>query len=324
MNDSARPSRKAQNARAEKGERAFIRAIAAELPAFQSAHGFGDDLAPLEFHPGGLLWTTDMLMDGVDFESDRHSWRQIGRKSMAVNLSDCAASATIPIAAVCAVALNNRLTMADALELFRGMRDCGMTYQCPITGGDTNSWNSPTVIAVTIAAKPDGDQHPVSRGGARPGDGIYLTGRVGGSILERHLTPTPRILEALDINRHLHPHAMIDISDGLVVDLWHICEASGCGAVLDTEYLQEVVHPDAETLAKKTSRPALEHALYDGEDFELIVAIPSRLTPEQCGRFGLHRIGEFHVEQRLLLKRPDSTQVELPIRGWEHFRDKSD
>jgi thiamine-monophosphate kinase len=321
MVDSDANERRPPEHRPLKGERAFLHALARELPKFESAHGFGDDLAPLEFHPGGLLWTTDMLMDGVDFLSDRHSWRQIGHKAMAVNLSDCAASATTPVSALCAVALNNRMSMDDALELFRGMRDCGVAYQCPITGGDTNSWDSPTVIAVTVAARPDPGYPPVTRAGAKPGDRIYLSGPVGGSILGRHLAPVPRIQAALDINRNLSPHAMIDISDGLVVDLWHLCEASGCGAVLKMEYLLGVVHPDAATLAKKTGQNALEHAFYDGEDFELIVAIPPRFTPEQCRLYGLTLIGEFRPESAIVLHEADRPPRTLEIRGWEHFRD---
>ena len=324
MDESNQTPRAAENPRRRKGERALLEALAAELPPLPGVHGFGDDLAPLEFHAGGLLWTTDMLMDGVDFDSRIHSWRQIGHKAMAVNLSDCAASAAIPIAALCAVALNNRLTMEDALELFRGLRDCGATYGCAITGGDTNSWNAPSVVAVTIAAKPDSGNLPVTRKGAKPGDAIYVTGPVGGSILGRHLVPTPRLQAALAINRELAPHAIIDISDGLVVDLWHLCEASGCGAALDAAHLQEVVHPDAYILARKTARSALEHAFYDGEDFELIVALPGRLAPEDCRRFGLFWIGEFQAEPTIVLQNADGTRTTLEIRGWEHFCDESD
>ena len=306
-----------------KSERAFIEALARELPDFASPHGFGDDLAPLEARPGGLLWTTDMLMDGVDFLSSQHSWRQIGRKAMAVNLSDCAASATIPVSAVCAVALNNAMSMDDALELYRGMRDCGLEHKCPITGGDTNSWDAPAVISITVAASPVPGLPPVKRSGAQPGDKIYLTGPVGGSILGRHLEPKPRIQVACAINRGLSPHAMIDISDGLVVDLWHLCEASGCGAVLEEGRLHDVVHPDAEVLAKKTGRNPLEHALYDGEDFELIVAVPARFEPDQCRQFGLTLIGEFRPNPAIFLHEPGRSPRQLEIRGWEHFRDET-
>ncbi len=321
MNAAGNPSNKKSNPDASaKGEREFIRRLAAELGPGTGPVGFGNDLAALEPVAGGLLWSTDMLMDGVDFESGKHAWRDIGRKAMAVNLSDCAAGATVPVAALCAVALNDQLSMDDALELFRGVRDCGAEYDCPITGGDTNSWAQPTVICITVAARPDADRPSVTRGGARPGDRIYLTGRVGGSLLGRHMQPTPRILIALDINRQLNPRAMIDISDGLAIDLWHICESSGCGATIDEKSLDNVVHPDAERLARKTGKPPREHALYDGEDFELIVVVAGDAPADACRRLGLLPLGEITVEHKLMLRQGDGRRSPLEIRGWEHFR----
>ncbi|MFQ6048767.1 MAG: AIR synthase related protein, partial [Phycisphaerae bacterium] len=106
--------------------------MATQLSADARPVGFGNDMAGLGSGCGGLLWTTDMLMDGVDFESHKHTWYQIGHKAMAVNLSDCAAAAAIPVAALCAVALNDRLSMDQALELFRGARECAADFDCPI------------------------------------------------------------------------------------------------------------------------------------------------------------------------------------------------
>jgi thiamine-monophosphate kinase len=302
-----------------KGERALIRRLAAELPADITPVAFGNDLATLEPVAGGLLWTTDMLMDGVDFESSRHTWTDIGRKAMAVNLSDCAAAATVPVAAVCAVALNDRLSMDDALELFHGVRQCGAEFDCPITGGDTNSWAQPTVICITVAARPDANRAPVTRGGAKPGDRVYLTGRVGGSLLGRHLRPRPQIRTALTINRRLEPHAMIDISDGLAIDLWHICEASDCGAIIDEQSLKDVVHEDAVRLARKTRKSPSEHALHDGEDFELIVVLSPDASEQACGKLGLIPLGEITREARLVLREAGGRCTPIEIRGWEHF-----
>lgn len=321
MGVSGQPAnqRAAQNPPA-KGEREFLRRVAAELPVRGGPVGFGHDLASIETSPGGLLWSTDMLADGVDFESARHAWRDIGRKAMAVNLSDCAAGATIPVAALCAVSLHDGLSMDAALELLRGVRDRGAEFGCPLTGGDTNSWAHPTVICVTVAARPDGDRPPVTRCGARPGDRIYLTGRVGGSLLGRHLDPTPRIAAALDINRQLRPHAMIDISDGLAIDLWHICESSGVGAAIDEDSLDSVVHPDAVTLAGKTGQTPREHALHDGEDFELIVVLANDAPAGACRRLRLLPLGEITADRELAIRHADGRCFPLEIRGWEHFR----
>lgn len=304
-----------------KSERELIRRLAAELPVDRGPVGFGNDLASLEPAPGGLLWSTDMLMDGVDFDSAKHAWRDIGRKAMAVNLSDCAAEATTPVAALCAVSLNDGLSMDDALELLRGVRNCGAEFNCPLVGGDTNSWAHPTVICITVAARPDAGRPPVTRAGARPGDRIYVTGRVGGSLLGRHLHPTPRIHAALDINRQLSPHAMIDISDGLAIDLWHICESSGCGATIDEDSLDKVVHPDAVTLAEKTGGTPREHALYDGEDFELIVVLAGDAPADVCRRLGLLPLGQVTADRSLTIRHADGQRSPLEIRGWEHFRE---
>jgi thiamine-monophosphate kinase len=312
--DSARPTEPA------KGEREFIRRLAAQLPREITPLGFGNDMATLEPTPGGLLWTADMLMDGVDFDSRKHGWADIGRKAVAVNLSDCAAAATVPVAALCAVALCDALSMDDALELFRGARECGAEFGCPITGGDTNSWAHPTAICIAVAARPDGDRPPVTRGGARPGDRVYLTGRVGGSLIGRHLHPVPQIRAALTINRELGPGAMIDISDGLAVDLWHICEASGCGATIDEVLLEAAIHPDARRLAAQTGKSPRDHALYDGEDFELIVVLRGTTPAESCRKLGLLPLGEATTEQQLTLRRADGRRVPLEAGGWEHFR----
>jgi len=316
------PAADSDHCRPVKGERELIRRLAQLVPpAPAGAIGFGHDVAALGGGPGGLLWTVDMLMDGVDFDSARHAWVDVGRKAMAVNLSDCAAAAVMPLAALCAVSLDERLSMQDALDLFRGAQECGAEYGCPIVGGDTNSWQHPTVISITVAARPDGDRPPLTRSGARPGDRIWLTGPVGGSLLGRHLRPVPRVREALEISRALAPRAAIDISDGLAIDLWHICEASGCGALILEEALELAIHPDARRRAAQTGRPPREHALYDGEDFELIVALPAEAPVETCRRLGLLPIGQFTSERELLWQRRDGGREGLRVGGWEHFRD---
>jgi len=309
-----------------KGELALIARLRRELaPAAESgapAAGdvpFGDDMAAVPGIPG-LLWTVDMLMDGVDFESGRHAWYDVGRKAMGASLSDCAAMAARPLAALCAVALSDAMTMEDALDLHRGARDCGVDFGCPIVGGDTNSWNEPTVVSITVVARTEEGRAPVLRSGAQPGDHVYLTGPVGGSRSGRHLHPQPRIETALALNRELTPHAMIDISDGLALDLWRVLESSRCGAVIDERQLAALVHADAVELAKSSGRPASEHGLYDGEDFELIVVLPREADVHRCRSLGLLPLGEIVMDQGLWMQRPDGGRVPVERRGWEHFR----
>lgn len=310
----------------QRGEIEFVRRLRTLLsrPAGEAASapsvGFGDDMCTIQERDPALLWTVDMLMDGVDFDSSRHTWRTIGRKAMAVNLSDCAAMACAPVSALCAVSLANTLSMQDALDLMRGAHECGQHYDCPIVGGDTNSWDAPTAICITVAARCPPGEKAVTRHGAQPGDRVWLTGRVGGSILGRHMDFEPRIETALELQRRLHPHAMIDISDGLALDLSRILEASGCGAVLSEPLLDDAVHPDAERLAQQDGQPPRDHALYDGEDFELIVVLPADASETDCAQLDLIPIGHITPQPGLRLETGTGQPVSIPIRGWEHFR----
>lgn len=305
-----------------RGERAFIRGLrTAGLVAtpWHAATPFGDDMAAIDPAAPDLLWTTDMLMDGVDFDSSRQSWRQIGRKALAVNLSDCAAMAVRPVAALCAVALHNGLSPEAAAELVAGAAELGRQFDCRIVGGDTNSWEGPTVIAFTVAGRIPPGGRAILRSGAQPGDRVFVSGALGGSILGRHLTFEPRVALALEIARECDPHALIDISDGLSVDLAHIADESGCAAVVSAAALDAVIHGDARLLASRDGRPPLEHALHDGEDFELIVVVP-QTGQNAAQRLGLHEIGRIEVGSGVFLETPDGRRAPLEPRGWEHFR----
>src|SRR5258708_23829415 len=114
------------------------------------------------------------------------------------------------------------------------MREMADQFETAIVGGDTNSWEGPLVISITVfgEALPPG---PVRRNGAQPGDWLLVTGALGGSILGKHLTFTPRVREALELHALADLHAMIDISDGLAADIYHLCTESRCGAVLRAE-----------------------------------------------------------------------------------------
>lgn len=304
-----------------RGERALIRRLKQDLGAALANQTvpFGDDMAPLP-GGGGLLWTVDVLTAGIDFDPAVHSWYEIGRKALAVNLSDCAAMAVVPLAALCGVVLDERMSMDDAMALLRGVRDCGEQFGCPLVGGDTNSWPQPTAISVTVAARPDGGLPPVLRTGGRPGDRVFVTGKLGGSILGRHITFTPRVALARAINAALRPHAMIDISDGLAADLGQIAEASGCGAVLDVALLAAAIHADAVELARRDGTPAVDHGLFDGEDFELIVAVDAGVPEGACENLGLLPLGELTAATGLRLRTTDGVERPLTPGGWEHFQ----
>jgi thiamine-monophosphate kinase len=303
-------------------------------PADRVLIGPGDDCAALSPGRSPLLVTTDMLMDGTDFILAEVGPRRVGRKAMAVNLSDLAAMAARPLAAVVSVALPtivvgtlrvpspSRLqppsriledsnppdgtrsvptTMAE--ELYLGLREMADAFGVPIVGGDTNSWAGPLVISVTAFGEAD---RPVRRNGARPGDWLFVTGPLGDSIAGHHLDFTPRVREALLLNDAVELHAMIDISDGLSADLHHVLEESHCGAVLVAEAIP------------RRDGASLANALGDGEDFELAFAV-SPTDGEKLVRASpvpVWKVGEC-VETGYWIEEQETRRPLVPT-GWEH------
>jgi thiamine-monophosphate kinase len=298
------------------GELEFIRWIRGQ----QSASALvpvpaGDDLAIIKWPADELLLVgVDQVLDGVHFDSRTHSPRQIGRKVMNRNLSDCAAMACLPAAAVATVALRTGTAIEWARELYLGLREAADAFSCQIIGGDTASWDAPLAVTVTILGRSAGIQ-PVERKGARAGDRIYVTGALGGSILGRHMSFTPRIHLARRIASSCEVNAMIDISDSLARDLGHICEASNVGAVLDADRIP--IHEDARTLSGRDNVPALDHALFDGEDHELLFTCSADLRSDPALSDRVICIGRITPEPGLRLA---DAAAERPLepRGWEH------
>src|SRR5262249_43585157 len=158
--------------------------------------------------------------DGSCFRLDEAGPRRVGRKAMAVNLSDIAAMAGRPVAAVASVGLPRRGGRALAEELYLGLREAADAVATAVVGGDTNGWHGPLVISGTLLGEATG-AGPVTRAGARPGDWLLVTGPLGGSILGKHLDFIPRVREALALHATAELHAMIDVSDGLAADVGH-------------------------------------------------------------------------------------------------------
>jgi len=265
--------------------------------------------------------TVDMLTDHVDFELADVDPRRAGRKALAANLSDLAAMAAEPLAGVIALALPRQGGMELAMALYEGMLPLAERYALAIAGGDTNSWDGPLAISVTLLGKVVG-RGPLCRTGVKSGDRILVTGAFGGSILGRHLDFEPRVREALALNARYELHAGIDVSDGLSLDLAHLLEENHCGAVLSAEAVP--ITEDARRLAERLgdgSTP-LDHALGDGEDFELILAVPpheaQRILAGQPLGIPLSDIGQFVAEPGLWLQEAAGAPRLLTPRGWEH------
>jgi thiamine-monophosphate kinase len=284
--------------------------------------GIGDDCAVLSNgRERPLLVTTDMLLDGRHFRLEEAGPVAVGRKAMGVNLSDIAAMAGRPIAAFVAVALPRAEASRLAPDLFEGLRQVADRHEVALAGGDTNAWDGPLVICVTVLGEATG-AGPATRSAARPGDVVLVTGPLGGSLSGRHLDPTPRIAEALAIRAAVDRLAMIDLSDGLASDLPHILdESGGLGALLEADAIP--IHPDAERSARLDGRSPREHALADGEDFELCLTVSpedaARLLAEPPQGVTLHRIGRIDGGPGLRLRLPDGSIEPGQARGFDHL-----
>ncbi|MBI4575376.1 MAG: thiamine-monophosphate kinase [Planctomycetes bacterium] len=300
-------------------EREFVRALAARMPRSAAVRvGIGDDAAVLG---DGLLVACDMVMDGTHFRLEECGPARAGRKALAVNLSDIAAMGGRPEAAFVALALpaGGPAGMADAL--MDGLAALAARHGVAVAGGDTNSWEGPLAVAVTVTGRP-GPRGPLLRSGARGGDVLAVTGALGGSRAGRHLDFEPRLAEAEALAAAGEVHALLDISDGLALDLARMAEASGVGARLEAARVP--VSAEARGAARSSGRTPLDHALGDGEDFELLAALPLA-TWEAVRRTGLPggtpltRVGEVTpLAQGLVLVRPDGGGEPLEVRGWQH------
>jgi thiamine-monophosphate kinase len=302
-------------------ERDFIRSLRGRLPQHERILvGPGDDAAVLRAG-GDVVVTTDLLMDGVDFILRDIDPRRAGRKALAVNLSDLAAMAARPLAAFVSLALPIDEGSAIAEALYDGMLPLAEEFGCAIAGGDTNSWRGPLVISVTAVGETT-SRGPLLRSGAKAGDAIVVTGGFGFSIQGRHFDFTPRVREALLLHERYTLHAGIDASDGLSLDLWRLCEESGCGAILEASAIP--MHDGWQALFPADDRESsLRHALGDGEDFELILGVPpadaERLLAEQpCAATPLTRIGQFVAEPGLWLRTFEGHVERLTPQGYEH------
>jgi thiamine-monophosphate kinase len=324
-------------------------------PASQGAvvlRGIGDDAAELWLkaegargRPRALVVTKDLLLEGIHFERRYHPPRLLGRKALAVNLSDIAAMGARPLAAFLGLAIPPRLPGADLGACLRGFLDLAAATGTRLAGGDTTASRSGLVLSVTLVglAAPGG---PIRRAGARPGDRLYVTGTLGDSalglrllargrrlpgargaeatLLRRHLDPTPRLVEGGAIGARRLASAMIDVSDGLAADLGHLCEESGVGARVDLPRLPRS-RAYRSLVARLAPEDPLAPAVGGGEDYEILFAVSPERVPalERAARGWPARpttIGEVRPRREGLVLLDDAGRPYRPRRtGFAHF-----
>jgi thiamine-monophosphate kinase len=321
---------------------AIRKVLSGELPGVQV--GIGDDAAVVASGTGSTVLTTDMLIEGVHFERSSVSPRDLGAKSIVVNVSDIAAMAASPRYAMVSLGISAEVDAAWVMELFGGMRAACDEYALGLVGGDTNRADV-IVIAVSVIGEVV-KGHAVTRSGARPGDIVVVTGSLGaaaGGFLLSRLDP-PKLLQALAepwgrelLDAQARPvarvgegltlaragvTAMMDMSDGLALDLSRLCAASGVGSRLELPRV-----PVAQPLrlaAEFLEVDPQELALAGGEDYELLATIDLTNLPRARAdlreRFGvtLTDVGVI-IDDGLITVDADGRESPLQPRGWDHF-----
>ena len=301
--------------------------------------GIGDDAAWVANKTGSCLITSDILIEGVHFNLEWTSLFDLGYKTLAVNLSDIAAMGGIPAYLILSLGIPPKFDSADIDEFYRGMRSLAAQSGVALVGGDTSIAESLFISACLIGHAPF---RPVTRGGAKLGDDIYVTGTLGDSalalnllrnkakqtkrgpvkyLLSRHHRPTARLTAGALLARERLATAMIDVSDGLLQDLSHICRASRIGALVWEDKL-----PLSSDYRALTGTDGTRNALSGGEDYELLFCARRRDRPRienlaKRAGVGIPRIG-ICVSQRRGIKVLDPSGKPLAIRseGHDHFK----
>lgn len=304
----------------------LIRRLTRDLPTNESVvAGAGDDCAVLDVGAGDrlLLFKTDAVVEGVHFTKDTAP-EKIGRKALARCLSDVAAMAGTPTAAVVTIALPKKFLPEFVDAIYSGLNALARQHGVAIVGGETTT--NPERILISIALigfVPRGKV--LLRSGAKVGDAIFVTGELGGAIAGKHLEFEPRLAEARWLAENFSVHALMDLSDGLAGDLRHILKASGVGA----ELLKRAVPVSraSKEIAKRgdAAKPAFVAALTDGEDFELLFTVASQVAvplldawKKEFPKLRLSCIGQIAAGEGIRLR--DETGVRpFTAHGYVHF-----
>ncbi len=289
------------------GEDRLIAELTRALPGGAEVRvGPGDDCAVIGT-PRAVRWQllkTDVVIEGVHF-TRADDPRRVGWKALCRALSDLAAMGGVPAHALVTLAVSPEETVARVKALYAGLRRAAAKFGVAIVGGETSRSPGPLFLDIAISGWVE-RRCCVLRSGGRPGDALYVTGRLGGSRAGKHLDFIPRLAEARWLVTHYRPTAMMDLSDGLAADLPRLAAASRCGFTLD------------EAKIPRTRGATVAQALGDGEDFELLFAIAPRYAKKlesawraKFPRLPLTRIGTLDPHSKFRI--PHSAH------GYDHF-----
>lgn len=329
----------------EIGEFGFIESIKKECITTLKdiIKGIGDDCAVFGPYSGRvLLFTTDMLVEDIHFLKAKITPYQLGWKTIAVNLSDIAAMGGRPLFLLISLAIPAEMNIELIQDFYKGMKDICEHYEVNILGGDTVA--SPDKLVISVSLIGDAKENEVLyRSGARPGDSIYVTGNIGDSsaglkILKNEISP-PKSIASHFIKLHNEPKpliktgriiaasrlasAMIDLSDGLLSDLGHICKESGVGAMLFKKKIP--ISSELKLLASRVKFNPIDLAFSGGEDYLLLLTVPKakikdfEILYKNKGSSPLYLIGEIREEKGVRMVNDDGSIEEISIRGFNHF-----
>jgi thiamine-monophosphate kinase len=304
----------------------LIARLTKSLPTNQNVvTGAGDDCAVLDFGlPDQLfLFKTDAVVEGIHFKKDAPP-EKIGHKALARCLSDIAAMAGTPVAALGTIGLPENFEPGFVEKIYGGINALAQKHGVAIAGGETTM--NPERIFISIALLGTvGRKKQILRSGAKAGDAIFVTGELGGSLAGKHLEFEPRLHEARWLAENFPIHAMIDLSDGLAGDLRHLLKSSHVGAELLKSAIP--ISRAAKETARKNPSTKLPFiaALTDGEDFELLFTVASgdavKLLDAWKKRFpklGLRCIGKITADENVTIRDKD-TALPLTEHGFVHF-----
>lgn len=315
-----------------RGEFGLIDFIKTHFSVPEGVAGIGDDCAVMPSGDGELLFTTDLLMEGVHFLRNESSPEDVGWKAAAVNLSDIAAMGGVPVATFLSIALPKDAQGEWAERFISGYAELSRRFDVPLLGGDTTSSLRDVAINVGVLGRaPYGKS--VRRSGAVAGHSIYVTGNLGSSagglqailkgwemtpevssLITSHMKPMPRLTEGQALLESGLVGAMMDVSDGIASDLRHILKASGVGASVDLDSLP--MADELRSVCLKYGQDAHELAASGGEDYELLFTAPREI--ENLLDFPVYRIGEI-VPGDSLIWMWNGNAMDLDIKGFNHF-----